>query len=256
MILRSSMVSDIKACPAKAFYKYELGLQPIQKGNPSKNHLSFGRIVHEAIEKFHLGSLDAAIKLIDESNLFETRRKNKQTAKALIKTYSMRINFEMEIMEKEFSYGIGDHVWQGRYDGIGFYNGHRWVIEHKTTNPFYLQFKPNDQFIAYWIGANKDYGEVKGVLLNSLDCDKLEVETIPITFSKDEQDEWLDEICRVANMYENFKHEGVFPRNPGACKLFNSLCPFYALCSEPEGTRENVVRHCYTEDEKLKTLSW
>lgn len=260
MLIRSSFLSTFKACKAKAFYKYELGLKPLRTTHV-KNDLDFGSLVHDTIEQYHLNGDDAgkAMAFLESREIKETRRKNKATAKTLVQRYIAQCEVKMLRVEKLFSYvipGPNEHVWLGRFDGIGEWAGERWVIEHKTTKPEYLIHKPNDQFIAYYIGANRLYGGVKGVLLNNLNCDKLEVTTTPITFAQDEVDEWIDEINAVADVYEMYKKLGIFPRNSNACKMYNSLCSYFPLCTEPEGSRHLIQERCYTLDEQSKSLSW
>lgn len=256
MILRSSMVKDIKNCPARAAYKYELGIVPIAKGKGKRNDLDFGKLVHEMIETFHLESYDKALEKIDSFDLSETKRKNKGVAKILLQKYVQKTTVEIIALEKSFNFKIGSHTWQGRFDGIGLFNGALWVIEHKTTNPFYLQFKPNDQFLAYWLGSRVYYPDVAGILINNLDCDKLEVNIIPVTFNDVERDEWIDEMKITAENYKRCKTKGIFPRNEQACFMFNSQCPYLPLCREPEGPREMIQSRCYEVNEKLKNLAW
>ena len=254
MILRSSMVSDFKSCPAKAAYKYEVGITPIQSGR--SNDLEFGSLVHQAIEIYHNHSLDEAVSLIENSGMSETRRKNRSTAKALLKTYVSTNSVQMERTESSFSFKIGSHTWQGRFDGIGWYNGGRWVLEHKTTQPNYLILKPNDQFVAYWLGGFIYYHDIQGVLVNSLDCDKLQVTRYPVTFSRDEKEEWITEMKALAETYKRYRSKGIFPRNPGACFAFNRLCPYYPLCQEPDSSRQVIVEKCYQENSFVKNMEW
>lgn len=256
MILRSSFVKDVKNCPAKACYKYELGLVPITKTKSGRNDLDFGRLVHNSIEVYHSDGQDAALDVIEESDFHETQRKNRSTAKALIRNYILTNHVEMISMEKSFQFKIGSHTWQGRFDGIGIYQGGKWVIEHKTTNPYYLQTKPNDQFIAYWLGAMIYYQDIEGVLINNLDCDKLKVNRIPVRFSKEEKEEWIDEMKMTAESYKRCKTKGIFPRNEQACFMYNSQCPYLPLCSEVEGTRQIIIERCYEVNEKIKNLAW
>ncbi len=258
MIFRSSMISTFKACPAKACYKYELGLVPYGVKR-KKNDLEFGSLVHDSIERYHLAGddLKAALDFLNKQEIQETRRKNKTTAAALVKDYAAKNQIKMIEVEKLFTYDLGGgHTWMGRFDGIGEWNGDLWVIEHKTTNPEYLMNKPNDQFIAYYIGANILYGDVKGVYLNNLNCDKLEVKSWQITFNQDETEEWKDEMAATAEAYATYKRLGIFPRNQGACRMYNSRCCYMPLCTEPEGTRALVQERCYVVNEEARKLQW
>jgi hypothetical protein len=256
MILRSSMVRDIKTCLAKAAYKYVLGIVPLSKGKGIRNDLDFGKLMHFSIETYHTEGYDKAVRVIEDTIFHETKRKNKHVAKVLLQKYTEKTTVEMISLEKPFRFKIGSHTWEGRFDGIGRFNGKLWVIEHKTTNPFYLQTKPNDQFIAYWLGAKVYYRQVSGVLINNLDCDKLEVNIIPVTFSDVEKDEWIDEMKMTAEHYKRCLTKGIFPRNEASCYMYNSMCPYLPLCSEPEGPREMVQSRCYEVNEKLKNLAW
>jgi len=258
MIFRSSMLSTFKSCPAKCCYKYELGLVPYGVKR-KKNDLEFGSLVHNGIERYHLSGddLGAALEFMENEDIPETRRKNKTTAQALVKKYAATNEVKMIEVEKLFQYPIGDHTWMGQFDGIGEWNGELWVIEHKTTNPEYLQFKPNDQFIAYYIGANILYGnEVKGVLIDNLNCDKLDVKRTPVTFNKDETEEWKDEMAATAEVYMTYKKLGIFPKNAGGCMAYNSKCTFMPLCTEPEGSRGIIQERCYVVNENYKKLQW
>lgn len=258
MIFRSSMLSTFKACPAKACYKYELGLVPYGVKR-KKNDLEFGSLVHDAIEKYHLAGddLGEALAFIEETDIQETKRKNKMTALALVKRYAQKCEIKMLAVEKLFDFPLANgDTWMGRFDGIGEWHGDLWVIEHKTTNPEYLTFKPNDQFLAYYIGACYLFGDIKGVYLNNLDCDKLDVRSTPITFNRDEVEEWKDEIAATAEAYATYKRLGIFPRNSGACKMYNSKCCYYPLCSEPEGSRTVIQERCYVVNEEARKLQW
>jgi hypothetical protein len=255
MLVRSTFLGTVKACPCKAYYKHILGLQPIANG--TRNTLPFGRLIHDAIELFHNETLDKAIKFIEKSDVPETKRKNKNVAKVLLQQYARKSDFfVMEEPEKEFSYQIGKHTWKGRFDGIGTCNGKRWVIEHKTTIPYYLLFKPNDQFIGYWVGAKRHYGDVAGVILNNLDCDKLVVNKFTIEFNDIEEEEWLEETEAVLDAFQGWYKYGVFPRNPGACLLYNTKCSYHPLCSEPESSRGLIMNKCFVKNENLINLEW
>ena len=255
MILRSTLVSDFKSCPAKACYKYELGLSAITQGKV-RNDLVFGQVIHSAIQTFHEEGMDSALTYIDDFQMDETRRKNKQTAKALLRSYVKNNTVSIECLEKNFQFKIGTHVWKGRFDGIGSYMGKRWVIEHKTTNPFYLILKPNDQFIAYWLGALIFYHDIEGVLINNLDCDKLEVNKFFVHFSQEEKEEWIDEMKMTAETYKRFKTKGIFPRNQSSCYAYNRLCSYISICSSSEGVRPNIIKRCYKQDDRMINLEW
>lgn len=256
MILRSSVLTEFKTCPAKCFYKYELGLVPLSQGQ--RNDLAFGKLIHESIETFHeTSSLDSAMDYIRDKDIRETKAKNKQTAKSLIKSYVIDNPVEMEEVEYEFSFPIGDYTWQGRLDGKGKYRGGKWVVEHKTTNPFYLNLKPNDQLISYLIGAEETFDEnIDGILVTNLDCDTLKVTYYPVTFNEEEKLEWKEETRLIADVYETYKSRGMFPRNPSSCMAYNRLCPYHVLCSEPEGSRTNIMERCFETNKEVKNLEW
>jgi hypothetical protein len=255
MIFRSSQFATFKQCPRRAYYKYELGLR---KKHDGKNiHLEFGKMLHEAIEAFHRNdAIEAGLEVINEWELPFDKVKNHHVGRSLLMQYARNNTIEVVSYEREFSFSIGNHTWKGRFDNIGIYNGKRFVGEYKTTNPRYLQAKPNDQFISYWAGAMIFYNDIAGIALTNLDPTKVQVSRSFINFSRSEFEEWINETKMVCAYFSRCKGKGDFPRHPQACQSFGRLCPYHELCSEPEVTRQAFIDRFYTVDEEAKNLSW
>lgn len=255
MKLRSTQISTFKQCPSRAYYRYERGLR--KKSYGVSIDLEFGKMLHEAIENFHkFEDVNSGLEVINEWELPFHKVKNQNTGRALYLKYTRENPVEVLSFEKEFSFKIGNHDWFGRFDGIGKYNDNLYVLEHKTTNPRFLQTKPNDQFIAYWAGAMIFYHDIAGLMINSLDPSKIHFERHFVNFSMDEFYEWRDEMKVVAEYYARCKGKGKFPRYPQSCTMYNRLCPFHEICCEPEVSREVIIQALYEVDEEALNLSW
>ena len=255
MKVRSTQIATFKQCPAKAYYRYELGLR---KKNTSKGvDLLFGSMLHDAIDAFHTTEdARAGLDVINSTELPFDKIKNQANGRALYVKYVKENPIQVISSEKSFSFKIGNHDWVGRFDGVGKFNGLLYVLEHKTTKPMYLQTKPNDQFIAYWAGALIFYNDISGIIINSLDPTKIALERIFVNYSREEFYEWRDEMKATIEYYVRCRTKGSFPRHPFSCKMFNRQCIFHEICSEPAVSRQTIINMLYEEDKQSKELSW
>ena len=254
MILRSSQVATFKACPAKAFYTFELGLTPIKKG--FNIDLFFGSALHKAIEIYRLKNAIEATKYVNSLKFQETPRKNKSTLLSLVSQYIRDNNVEIIEPEKFFSFKVGSHIWKGRFDGICRYNNSLWVEEHKTTNPQYLLLRPNDQFIAYCLGGKVFYHEISGMIINLFNVDKISIEKKFLSFSKDDYEDWIDNMKMTAEFYTRCRHKQIFPENPGACHMYNRPCTYLSICSTSPGNRNMIVKNYFETNDSQRKLEW
>lgn len=253
MIFRSTMVTEAKRCIAKAYYHYELGLKP--KGNGVNPDLFFGKAVHKAIEVALLGSLEDGVEYLESLLWPPSRNKSKRVALGLLRQFYHKFDMKFVSAEQEFTFPIDDDKWKGRYDIIAEQRGKPYVVELKTTNPYYLLTKPNDQFIAYHIGAMKDFG-AQGFVLYNLDPNEMDIVKIPITFSEEDVEEWTEEFKLWKEYYKKCIEQGIYPRSSGACFDYNRKCEFHELCTSKFSMREKIMENCYAVDEEAKGLNW
>ena len=254
MLIRSSVLSEIKLCVQRAYYTYELGLVS-KKAKPSVD-LVFGSIIHKAIEIYHKESREVAYAFLRSCNFEETNLKNKRKAVLLLEIYIRQNGFKYIAVERNFSFKIGKHVWKGRFDGIVEYNGELYVVEYKTTNPYFLIHKPNDQLIAYWAGGRISYQNVAGVILISIDPRSLTVNRTVVSFTWDEFLEWREETKLVISYYQRCLTAKKFPKTGGACKSYGRNCPFLILCTAQEEIREKIIEEYFDVSKEHKEKSW
>ena len=253
MIFRSSMVAEAKRCVAKSHYRYSLGLIP--KGKGENIDLFFGKALHKAIEIALTSNLDQALAYLDGLLWPPSRNKSKRVATCLLRQFYHKFDMQFISAEEEFSFLVEEDEWKGRYDLIARKDGKTHVVELKTTNPYYLLTKPNDQFIAYQIGASKDFGAEKFTLIN-LDPNEIDVTSIPIRFSQEDIDEWLNEFIIWKDYYKKCLSLGVYPKSSGACFDYNRKCEFHDICMSKFSMKQKIIDNCYDVDEEAKNLDW
>ncbi|RLA76242.1 MAG: hypothetical protein DRG33_08070 [Deltaproteobacteria bacterium] len=252
MIIRSTLIRTFKECPAKAHLRYEMGL--VRVGEPSV-HLTVGKWMHEAIAKFHLEGFDQAAELLRSkpwASLTPHRNKNLQKALSLLYTYARVATWKMEEVERPFNYWLRGYEWRGRFDGLGWWNGDLWIIEHKTSSLPDFQTKPNDQLPLYLLAAHQEGLKVEGILLNLLDFTHLAVTPHPITFTQDELNEWQAEAILVADYYRTCAARGVWPRQTRFC----GQCPYLPICSASPEVRGRIIEGFYEVDEEALNKDW
>lgn len=245
MKMRSTALLDYKACPQKGYYKYNLGLRAKGDGKKSAD-LAFGTMIHEAVRAEHLG--ESGEELINTFALPPHKYKTKETAKVLLKEFKKTIDgvLEIDLSEKPFSFDVGKHKWIGRFDIVGKLKSSKYILEIKTSNPFYFMTKPNDQLMAYYIGGMLSYG-VDGICLVSFDVMKLSVTIQPVRYSQKEVGNWLVETARFLDILE----EGNFYKNSTACNNFGRRCEYHSLCAS-----EIPPEKLFETDENLVNMKW
>ena len=243
MIIRSSMLSEMKGCFRKCYYKYTLGLIP-SKSKPNVD-LLFGKVVHKAIQILHTEGKDAADDFLSVVRFpVSTNKKNRATAKILFNSYAMS-PMNIVAVEKPFSFSIGKHTWKGRFDGIIEVRNALYVADHKTTQAYFLLSKPNDQFISYWKGAKINGYDVQGVVLNHLDPVNFTCSRKLIGFTEKEFRVWREETKVYLSTYQRCLTTEVVPKNPSHCLSYGKKCPYFILCTADEATCEVVKKKFY-----------
>jgi len=254
--IRSTSLADGKRCPALYNYRYNLGLRSVGNGQKSVD-LSFGSLIHDASEIFINSNLSSALEFIDTQQIPSDGKKTQAVAKALMKIFSSQNRVKLIVPERNFQFETEDFIFQGRHDGIGSYNDLLYVIEHKTTNPFYLQLKPNDQFIAYYLGAKAKFPDVAGVIINNFDPGRVEVNQHIVSFTDEACERWIEELKVFTKSLQLYSSTGIWPKNPSACMMYGRTCEFNVLCEEPsESIISTIMDRCYTVDQKLLNLDW
>lgn len=255
MLVRSTSLATFKACPRKCYYRYHLGL--VRKGS-NNTDTGFGKAVHLGIETYHkTGSLAVAIEQCQTIVFPPNKNKNMQSAVALLHVYAAGNKISMIDLEVEFEKPFGSHTWRGKVDGRGVYlvDGRTYIIEHKTTNPRYLQYKPNDQFIGYFYLMRPDFEDLAGILINNLNPEKIECIRSPIVYSEDEIEQWVSETTQVLDYYASCLTQDRFPRNPGSCFDYNRPCAFLELCQDGL-SHPYLIDALFDESTEAKELSW
>lgn len=254
MLIRSSVLSEIKLCVQRAYYTYELGLVP-KRAKPSVD-LIFGSLVHKAIEIYHKESREASYAYIKDYVFEETNLKNKRKAVTLLEIYNRQDPLNLIENEKDFTFKIGKHIWKGRFDGVAEHFSQIYVVEFKTTNPYFLTHKPNDQFVAYWGGGRIFYRNVAGVILVDLDPKSLVVSRSVISFTRDEFLKWREETKLVISYYQRCITAKKFPKTPSACKSYGRNCPFLILCTAQEEIHDRIIEEYFDVSKEQKEKSW
>ena len=256
MIYRSSQISTAKTCIAKSYFKYHLGLVP--KGSGGKNpDLFFGTAVHDAIEIYLNSGIEAANEHLDLLDWPARTQKTLAIAKILLNLFSLKFKDKMLYTEKYFEIEISpDMTLKGKYDLIAENSSGIYVGEYKTTNPFYLMFKPNDQFISYFIASQVDFGEINKVVVYNLDPNSMNIALSLVTFAKEEIDVWLNQTEMFLRFYQQCCDDDIIVKNPGACINFNRKCPYFELCSSTPSVMNMLIEAAFEINEEAKNLSW
>lgn len=253
MIARNSQIEAFKFCPRLANFTYDMGLRI--KGDSVNPDLFFGKAIHKGTEFVHKHSLSDALDMLGTLSWPQHKTKTLGRARALIKLYAVDNPVQIIATERNFQFKIGSHIWKGRFDGVGDYQVERWVVENKTTVPYYLRLKPNDQLISYFIGGKVYYKKLKGVYINNFDVAKVTIHRIPLRVTKEEVDAWLSEIKLVLEHYSRCRTRGSFPAGP-SCIMYNRECVFRKICTIEPSVQSTIIKKCFTVNQKQKDLDW
>lgn len=249
-----------------AYYEYGLGLIP--DGKEKSIDLTFGSLVHDAVDIFHkTGDIKDAILLIESSDFASThKRKNKAVAKALLQQYAKKCpNLRLiesettKLCNQDLAFNVGRHLWRLRIDSIIVHENRKWVGENKTTKRDYLLIRPNDQFISYYIAAKRIDPEISGVMIQSFDPELVSVEPIFFSPTAQECEHWLKEMEFTIDHLERCALENIFPSNPSACLQFGAsrACYCLPLCqAQFKEDKERLIAKFYKINEEAVALSW
>lgn len=142
--------------------------------------------------------------------------------------------------------------------------------DHKTTaslgfnsQSYYDREKPNLQYSAYVMGANKVFGfNVKDFMVNIIEVKKkpLTAKGQPPNFPRqittrtdDDLQELTETLVYFVKQYLHAKESGIWPMGPvGACNSYGA-CTYRMVCSAPKAMRENILKSKFTRGDQLET---
>lgn len=255
MICRSTQLKAAKQCIAKSYYRYELGLR--RRGNGKSVDLAFGSLVHNAVEKYLKEGYEKASEYLDREEFYGSGVKTKGTARILLNLFRMKFHDEFICSEQYFKiYLTEDFTLIGKFDFMARGSFGTYVGEIKTSQPYYLISKPDDQFISYYMAAREIWPQTQNVILYNLDPSQMELVLTPISFSADEVKEWQEETKAFLSYYKNCVESGNIVRSPGACLDYGYRCEYMDLCTTSKRIREVLVDNAFEVDEEQKNLAW
>jgi hypothetical protein len=248
MIVRSSSYTLARFCERAFYYKYILGLEP---NVVKRNDLYFGTALHSAVHNFHSGK-DPMEPWDSYNPQMSTKEKNPHVGRVLTKMYAKNPLNIVET-EKPFEFFIGKHKWKGRFDGIVELSNSLYVAEHKTTKWGYRQIKPNDQLISYVLGGRVYYQGIDSTLVNVFNVSKMTIERKPVSFTKEEIDDWLSEVKIFLSYLTRCIHTGIYPKSTN-CYPYNHECEYKCICNSHNS--EPIIRRAFHVNEEHKNLDW
>ncbi len=157
-------------------------------------------------------------------------------------------------------------------------NEHNGVIlpaDHKTTSrlgdDFFNRIKPNHQYTAYLLGAQK----VLGLTTDAFMANALEVKPKPgltktgkqsmagppqfarqvTKRSPEDMSEFKDVLLEAVGNYLRWTSAGKFPLGPvSSCSMYRK-CQFMEVCSSPSSIRGNILQSSFTTPEELNAIT-
>ncbi len=163
----------------------------------------------------------------------------------------MKFKDQVVACEKPFKLKLSDDIeLRGRYDLVAKDSDGIYIGEYKTTIPYYLLSKPDDQFIIYYLAGNQEFGNVEKVVLCNLDPNNIDVSLSIITYTKQEIEDWRQEMITFLDYYQSCIDKKVLVKTPQACLAFGRRCEFYDLCTANSYVRDVLIKNYYTINEK------
>lgn len=266
----NSSLSLLRTCPRKYYYEIVLGLRP-QAQNP---HLIFGSLYHAALEyndRLIVDDIDLAMRsrLVcryalrisygwNSDHKMKTRERLVRAVMAYLdhfktdgtETYMMSNG--KPALELNFRFQSDEYMFCGYIDRIAHFNNELYVLDRKTTQKafatdYIASFKPSGQMMQYTVGAQVGFSEeVKGVIIDVayITANLDELGRFPVTYTKDQLAEWLENQRFWIGMAEQYWKAGKWPMNLDACHIYDG-CKFRKLCSRPASVREHFIKAEY-----------
>ena len=270
----STSLSYLKDCPRK----YQLSMLQHWRLSAENVHLTFGRLYHEALERFDRAKFAGATHedcvrvvtafLMEHPFESDHTAKNHQTLIRTVLWYlehfkddpaqtyrlangspAVELSFRMEL---DFGPIEGvNYVLCGHLDRVVEYNDDLYTSDRKTTGSalnagYFGNFNLDNQMSLYSIAGGVVIGSpVSGVMIDAAQVIVSESRFArAFTYRTAEQsEEWLSDLehwLRLAVAYAEANH---WPMNDRACRM----CAFQRVCSKPPAIRENILKTHYTQ---------
>ncbi|HYB26565.1 MAG TPA: ATP-dependent DNA helicase [Solirubrobacteraceae bacterium] len=241
VVLSASDIDTYRTCPLK--YKFARVFRIPQEPTI---HQRFGIVVHQVLERFHVGSgdggvsgslaemlglLDAAWRRGGFGESEEERQLRGKAAFALSRYHDRFQSSEAEPMwfERAFSFKLGPHLLRGRVDRVDRLPGGEYeLIDYKTGRPkSAAQLVDDVQLSLYAVGAREAW---------SLDASQqayyyvLDDQKVAVPADRGDRFEWIQEVAM--EVADGILSQGFEPTPSfAAC----SVCDYRLVCPAAEG---------------------
>ena len=265
-----------QTCMRKYYYRMILNIAP----RAESVHLLFGGIYASSLEFFYhqraLGlSIDDALRVtirhamqaswsVEENTplTFDDQNKTRfnlirslvwyvdqfgEESSTGITTYhlasgkpAVELSFTLEFSE--------DILYCGHLDRVVEFAGGLYWMDQKTTKTtitprYFEQFKPHNQFMGYtWAGQTILHSPIKGGIVDAaqIAVGFTRFERQPITFTKDQLEEWRENTMLTIARARELTEAGRFPMNLSACGNYGG-CPYRILCQRSPSVRDRFI---------------
>ncbi len=253
----NSILQTYNECATKCYWRYILGLVPIESIAVA---LEFGSGIHLAFEYLYKKAIKGEVTKEDCAEAVKIFRiyflqwdgidskRIAQLGEDIIKDYYKLYfpeYFKVLMVEKNILIPLTDNVtYSGRIDLVAEMDNGPYVIDHKaTTMPNAIVPKPNHQFTGYVFATVKKYGlEIKGAMANIVGIFKSKREFLRPTTRRTEQDinTWkcwfistAKKIQLALEATETIDCDPTiwFSQEPRSCYNFFRICPYIDLCN-------------------------
>ena len=270
-----------RQCPRKGFLRHTMGLVP--SGSGKVPALEFGIWAHRALDAMYgEKSLEAAIVValgytdVHEAFPFEETRRTPERLIDMLTGYwehwkSKIEPLEVIAIEKFFDVEIADgYRYCGLVDKIFLDTTTDTIVgmDHKTTsmlNEAYISaLRISQQFRGYfwWLKTHSDWKKDVGNyfyadFLLTAKTSKYGMGGLPYyreTLLADDEalEEWrvgtIKQIKRIEATIEDSSETELPEQNTDSCHSFNSLCPYYDVCSAPQDLRVTYLDNMFEQD--------
>lgn len=151
----------------------------------------------------------------------------------------------------EFADGL---LWCGHLDRVVSHGDALYWSDNKTTKSslgphYYAGFAPHNQFMGYtYAGQIVLHSPIRGGIIDAaqIGANFTRFERVPITFSKEQIEEWREQALYHIEAARRATLEGYFPMNLASCGNYGG-CPFRLLCARSPHGREPFLRGNFRE---------
>lgn len=240
-----SMLSCYQLCQRKFYWRHLKYLtSPDFQAAPE-----FGRCIHTALDAWYrTGSKEEALKAFTWDDKNSDNKRTRAVGERLIKFYVDKYrhqNLTVLATEKPFKLPIKDNTYYcGRVDKIVNWDGVIAVLDHKTTSQlnanFFTSLEPSMQFDGYiWASRQMGHPYCNTIILDALLVAKTKAECARDFKTKDStvlENTMLKVCALIAEIQHKCESDiiDVWQTNCGACRQWNTRCPYHKLCTETD----------------------